>query len=267
MARILLVDDEHNIRLMVSLALRHVGHEVETASDGVEAIEKFADGRSWDLVLLDQRMPGPQGLEVLRTMRQTDPNCRVIIITAYGTVELAREAVELGARDLLRKPFTTEMLRGVVDAIMSEDPRLYPSAMAVNGFRLIPVGVRGEAGGQVRVEFTVRTPSGAMETCLAEIPAALVEQVRDYVAAGQGEIIAGVSPVVWQALGEDLLANYLWQNADLPSNGLLVADELTGRMRRRLDSFCSGVCGTEATAGMAAGGPEDDGRGEFRPCA
>ena len=62
MARILLIDDEKNIRLMVRTALVHVGHEVDTAADGPEGLEKFGRGQSWDLVLLDHRMPGMEGL-------------------------------------------------------------------------------------------------------------------------------------------------------------------------------------------------------------
>ena len=64
MARILIVDDENNIRMMVRLALQHVGHTVETAADGAEGLQKFGNGSNFDLVLLDQRMPGLEGLDV-----------------------------------------------------------------------------------------------------------------------------------------------------------------------------------------------------------
>src|ERR1051326_4933568 len=66
MARVLIIDDETNIRVMIKLALRGAGHSVGMASDGREGLETFQDGVRWDLVLLDQRMPGMEGIEVLR---------------------------------------------------------------------------------------------------------------------------------------------------------------------------------------------------------
>src|SRR5438034_8537810 len=104
MARILVIDDEHNIRTMIRLALQHVGHTVETAADGLEGLEKFGNGTAWDLTLLDQRMPGMEGLEVLREIRQRDSQAQVVMITAFGTIDLAVEAMKSGATDFLRKP-------------------------------------------------------------------------------------------------------------------------------------------------------------------
>ena len=103
MARILVIDDESNVRMMLRLALRHTGHDVETASDGYEGLDRFGDGADWDLVLLDQRMPGLEGLEVLREIRKRAPNARVIMVTAFGTIDLAAEAMAAGATDFLRK--------------------------------------------------------------------------------------------------------------------------------------------------------------------
>src|SRR5689334_9257581 len=114
MARILMVDDEHNIRMMIRLALQHDGHTVEAAADGSEGLEKFGDGSAWDLVLLDQRMPGLEGMAVLRQMRYYDADARVIMITAFGTVDLAVDAMKAGATDFLRKPFTADTLRGAI---------------------------------------------------------------------------------------------------------------------------------------------------------
>ena len=65
-------------------------------------------------MLLDQRMPGMDGLEVLREIRKRDPQARVIMATAFGTIDLAVEAMKSGATDFLRKPFTAETLRGAV---------------------------------------------------------------------------------------------------------------------------------------------------------
>ena len=113
MAKILIVDDESNIRMMLRLALEHVGHTVGLAADGAEGLEKFGGGADWDLVLLDHRMPGIEGIDVLREIRARKPDARVVMITAFGTVDLASEALRLGATDFLRKPFTVELLRRV----------------------------------------------------------------------------------------------------------------------------------------------------------
>src|SRR2546423_33647 len=120
MARILLVDDESNIRMMIRLALQHVGHSVETAADGPEGLDKFGDGAGFDLTLLDHRMPGMEGLEVLREMRRRDPLAKIIMITAFGTIDLAVDAMKAGATDFLRKPFTADTLRRAVDAALQD---------------------------------------------------------------------------------------------------------------------------------------------------
>lgn len=120
MARILIIDDENNIRRMLKLALAQNGHTVETASDGYEGLERFGnDGADWDLVLLDQRMPGLEGLEVLREMRRRNPLARVLMITAFGTIDLATDAMAAGATDFLRKPFAIETLRSAVAAALA----------------------------------------------------------------------------------------------------------------------------------------------------
>lgn len=259
MARILVVDDEHNIRLMIGLALRHVGHTVESASDGEEAIEKFGTGAGWDLVLLDQRLPGMQGLDVLARLKQTDPLCRVVVITAFGTVELARQAVQCGALDLLRKPFTTDMLRGVVSAALSEEPGATPPIIAVNGYSVRP-GVDYDVGeGHVHLRFQVRTPSGVVAAAAVQIPREVADQARSYAGLGPATTDYEKVRLVYRSIGEELLANYLWQNADLPANGLLRADELTASVRRRLDAVLAGVAPVAAeptTSGSALAGSE-----------
>src|SRR5207247_1340029 len=102
MARILVIDDEANVRMMVQMALQHAGHVVETASSGQEGLDRFGGGNGWDLVLLDQRMPGMDGIETLRQIRQRDPKARVIMVTAYGTIDLALKASVSGAAHFLR---------------------------------------------------------------------------------------------------------------------------------------------------------------------
>jgi CheY-like chemotaxis protein len=112
--RILIVEDEENIRRTIQMALESEGYEVGTAPDGIEGLRRFQEPGGWDLVLLDQRMPGMEGVEVLHRIRTIDRSIPVILITAYGSVELAQDVLALGASGFLQKPFTPAELSSVV---------------------------------------------------------------------------------------------------------------------------------------------------------
>src|SRR5207247_3915943 len=99
------------------------GYEVGEASDGQHGLEAFGDGSAWDAVLLDQRMPGMDGLKTLRQINERDAAARVIMATAYASIELAVDAMKLGATDFVRKPMTPEILRNAVAAALSKLPR------------------------------------------------------------------------------------------------------------------------------------------------
>ena len=239
---ILVVDDEHNIRMMIHLALQHVGHTAESAGDGPEGLRKFGDGSGWDLVLLDQRMPGMDGLAVLREMRRIKPDARIIMITAFGTIDLAVEAMKAGATDFLRKPFTPETLRNAVAAALAGLPAVAPvgeeefeitfARTAVNGLRIEFVPKPGKhVNGELRHAFTVRTPTGEKRECMVVLPAYVSELVKAH--ADREEMPGGFR--FWQALCEEALANYLWQCADTPPGGLVRVDEFTTGLRRWVD--------------------------------
>jgi DNA-binding response OmpR family regulator len=116
---ILIVDDEKNIRLALSMSLETLDMPVETAASGEEALERLAQGE-YGLMLLDLRMPGLDGMEVLRQVSQQRPELKVIIITAYGSIDLAVEAMKLGAVDFLQKPFDTAQVREMVRRILKK---------------------------------------------------------------------------------------------------------------------------------------------------
>jgi len=118
--RILIVDDEKNIRLTLSQALEILDVETDTAANGEEALAKLKE-KEFGLVLLDLHMPRVQGMEVLRQLREIRPDIRVIIITAYGTVGLAVEAMRLGAVDFVQKPFIPEEIREIVARVMDRE--------------------------------------------------------------------------------------------------------------------------------------------------
>jgi len=117
---ILIVDDEKNIRLTLSTSLEALGVETDSAEDGKEALTKLR-GKEFGLILLDIRMPGMDGMEVLRQVRESRPDIRIIILTAYGTIELAVEAMKLGAVDFIQKPFVPEQIRQRVARVMSRE--------------------------------------------------------------------------------------------------------------------------------------------------
>ncbi len=112
-ARILIVDDEASQRDMLAGFLRRADFEVEAAADGVEAVRRVRRGNV-DIVLMDQRMPRMDGADALRSIRDCNPEVDVVLMTAYGSVESAVEALKLGAVDYLTKPLDLERLRVVL---------------------------------------------------------------------------------------------------------------------------------------------------------
>ncbi len=104
MRRILVVDDEENLRLVLRTLLRRAGYEVETATTGEEALEKV-EAFGPDVVLTDVRMPKMSGLDLLSALKAKSSQATVIVMSAYGSVDLALEAMKAGAYDYVAKPF------------------------------------------------------------------------------------------------------------------------------------------------------------------
>jgi DNA-binding NtrC family response regulator len=107
---ILIVDDEKTIRWSLGEGLRKVGFEILEAASGEEGLQLFTD-KSPDCVLLDMRLPGMDGIDVLRRMRKDNPEVPVIVMTAYGEVDKAVESMKLGAYDFVTKPFMIEKMK------------------------------------------------------------------------------------------------------------------------------------------------------------
>ncbi|NUP12553.1 MAG: sigma-54-dependent Fis family transcriptional regulator [Polyangiaceae bacterium] len=109
MSKVLVVDDQRNMRTTLALMLRGASYEVDEASDGVQGVEMGSKG-AYDVVLTDLRMGSQDGIGVLRAVKEAQMNTEVIVMTAYGTIESAVEAMRLGAFDYIQKPFTEEEL-------------------------------------------------------------------------------------------------------------------------------------------------------------
>ncbi len=116
--RILVADDEPNLRRVLVTLLRRDGHEVVQAQNGSEAIAML--GQNIDVVITDLRMPEADGMEVLRSASRHHPHIPVIMITAYGSVGQAVEAIKAGAFDYIEKPFEQEVIRSIVDKAVGQ---------------------------------------------------------------------------------------------------------------------------------------------------
>ncbi len=116
--RILVADDEQPIREVLSLTLgEQEGYHVETTVDGLTAIEKIRQA-FYHIVFVDLRMPGADGLEVLKVLKSVSPDSEAVIITAYGTISTATQALRAGAYDYITKPFHVEEIKLIVEKII-----------------------------------------------------------------------------------------------------------------------------------------------------
>ena len=237
MARILIIDDEEHIRRMVRLTLEAAGYEVGEARNGDEGLKLYAVDSNWDLILLDQRMPGLDGLATLERFKNIDPGARVIMATAYASIELAVDAMKLGASDFVRKPMTPELLRNAVSAALAK-PVSVPAVpgparlggpevssppiqtITMNGYTILDPEV-GEWHLPDQRRFTVLSPTGTKHEVLVQID----EQVVGYVQRiTRRQLIAENS--FWTQQARRLLADYLWNEGDVPRTKKLTLREI-----------------------------------------
>ena len=114
MMTVLVVDDEEAMRDIGSRMVSSLGHRAETARDGVEALRRVRE-EGFDLVLADLRMPKKDGMDLLREIKSFDPRIEVIMISGFGTIESAVEAIKLGASDYVTKPLQAEELKRKIE--------------------------------------------------------------------------------------------------------------------------------------------------------
>lgn len=133
-ARVLVVDDQKNMRSTTALLLRQEGHLVAEAAGGEEAL-RLLDREPFDLVLTDLRMEPVDGLELLRRSFEVAPNTQVILMTAYGTIESAVEAMRLGAADYVTKPFKKGELLIRVNKALEKRRLLHEVGLFAGEFR------------------------------------------------------------------------------------------------------------------------------------
>ena len=228
----------------MKLALEHVGYAIETASDGIEGLQKFGQGEGWDLVLLDHRMPGMTGTEVQHEILKRNAATRLIMVTAFGTISLALEAIQAGASDFLRKPFTADTLRQAVKAALEKPAqklKAVPVGLAMREFTRTTINgfsfnlfeeVDTESTHDVECIFEVSKGSDAPVHVRVQLPAYVQELALAH--ADTEEMPGGKR--FWQAMCEEALANFLWQHAEFPPNNILLIDDLSGSLRQWMDA-------------------------------
>ena len=132
MARLLVVDDDHAFRLSTAALLRADGHEVDVAPDASAAVLALG-AHAYDLVLLDLRMPGIDGIQLVETLRIRGESVPVLMISGYGTVESAVRAMHLGTDDFLTKPVEPDVLSARVAELLERRPVATRDDAAVGG--------------------------------------------------------------------------------------------------------------------------------------
>lgn len=229
--RILIIDDEEHIRRMMRLTLEAAGYEVGEAKDGSEGLRVYDDGSTWNAVVLDQRMPGMNGLETLHEIKKQDKNACVVMATAYASIELAVDAMKLGATDFVRKPMTPEVLRNAVAAALSKSPAAAAGApinptepliqtMTMNGFTILDDDDAPSLD-ELQRRFVVITPEGQKHDVLVQIETEALE----YVQRMTGRRLAPNNSF-WTAQARRLLSDFLWNERGVPPTRHLVLRSL-----------------------------------------
>lgn len=111
--KILIVDDQYGIRILLTEVLQKEGYTTFQAANGFQAID-ITKEQAPNLVLLDMKIPGMDGIEILKRLKQHDETIKVIIMTAYGELDMIQEAKDLGALTHFAKPFDIDEIRKVV---------------------------------------------------------------------------------------------------------------------------------------------------------
>lgn len=236
--KLLVIDDEAHIRHMMRLTLEAAGYQVDEAADGQAGLDRFGDGREYDAVVLDQRMPGLDGLQTLERIKDIAPHARVLMVTAYASIELAVDAMRLGASDFLRKPMTPDTLRSAVGAAIAGQPSRRPmtrgavpplarppfqiALLTMNGFQIFRSHEPVTPSSTEHVFRVRHVPDGAEVAVTVGIDPEAVDRVARLtnrrLEPGSG---------FWRAQAERLLSAYVWSEGRPPAEGRLVVRDVS----------------------------------------
>lgn len=223
--RLLVVDDDAVFRDELATLLSDGGHHVEAVSSGPKAMEAL-ENAEFDVIFSDVRMPRMSGIELLRQVRERWPRVYVVMITGFGTVEAAVEAMKLGAFDYLRKPFRPEAVERIVSLIQDQrafstlgggekDPVRLAETWAKSGHEVLLLGatprttIAGVTAGGLPAEDS---PAGLQDTVLRFVeaharPAVIVSGVERLFASHRTEDVAhALSEIVQRTEGKGPIA-------------------------------------------------------------
>jgi DNA-binding response OmpR family regulator len=240
--RILIVDDEPHIRTVMRMALEGPDYDIHEAGSGEDALDVRTASQRWDAILLDERMPGMSGLETLKALRERNPASVVIMVTAYASIDLAVEAMRLGATDFVQKPMSPETLRAAVAAAVSKARGEWvpPPAPAdattshsyevwvMNGFHVVDAGA-GRSPTERRFNV-IQGRDGSPRPVTVSFTTDVTAAASDYAERSLGE-----DSEFWMQQAGLALAQYVWNHAEAPADGRLVVESLTRDIRRDLD--------------------------------
>ena len=213
--RVLIVDDEENIRQMIRLTLDAAGYDVSEAEDGVEAFAILGGDPDWNVIMLDQRMPIMEGTDVLRRIKVLAPHARVVM--------------KLGATDFLRKPMTPEIVRNSVSAALqktreetfdvqalSSDTDAHRS-VTMNGFTILR---KSNSTGSLKTQspecgFIVRKPDGSEQPVSVVISETAIKEAERLMRSEPDDAF-------WILQAETFLSDFIWNDGNVPADGKLI---------------------------------------------
>jgi FixJ family two-component response regulator len=229
--RVLIIDDEENIRQMLRLTLEAASYEVGEAENGMEASFILSSDPDWNVILLDQRLPVVEGTEILPRLKVLAPSARVVMMRAYASVELAVEAMKLGATDFLRKPMTPEVVRNAVAAALNKESetdeakrqegrRPRKPITTLNGFTVLRGSDLCRALPHLPNErrFVVRKPDGREQEVVVEIADHAFRQTQQ--ALGN----QNVDEDFWTTQAEIFLSDFIWNDGSVAGSKLILKD-------------------------------------------
>ena len=149
---ILIIDDDQLVRESLFEVLSHQGYDVAMASDGSEGLAKLGE-KDFDLALVDMRLPSAMGIDILKETKERFPEIDVVMMTGFGTVETAVEAMKFGASDYLTKPINDDEIRMLLRRIFDlKKLKVKFDLIIANELRTLPLALRF-AGGKIKVHF------------------------------------------------------------------------------------------------------------------
>ncbi|MBK6779597.1 MAG: response regulator transcription factor [Gemmatimonadetes bacterium] len=201
--KILLVEDDRTVGQYVHRGLTEQGFQVELVADGAEALESATHG-SFDLLVLDLRLPGMTGLEVLRTLRDRGNTMPILVLTAQDALDFKVQALRSGADDYVTKPFAFEELLARVEALGRRPKQLAPRALRIGDLEL-DLGTREVTRAGRRLELTPKEYA-----------------VLEYLMRHAGRVMS-----------RTLITEYAWDYHFDP--GTNIVDVVINRLRKKVD--------------------------------